>query len=115
MNASRVSEVGPSLTIAVMSGTAYAVNIASRHGFRKVIYMKISFGLSGATGLDAISGLAITILKSRIGIATVPSGSRFTSDVSKIIAIVSVEPPDAVMLNGLTELESTEVSIERSC
>ena len=60
-------------------------------------------------------GLAITILKSRTGIAIVPSGSRLTSDVFNVMLTASVVTPDAVKSKGLDVIVLTDVNIERSC
>ena len=74
-----------------------------------------STGLLDTEGFDAMLGLAITILKSKTGIAIFPSGSRLTSDVCNVMLTVSVVTPDAVKSKGLDVNVLTDVNIERSC
>ena len=74
-----------------------------------------STGLLDTEGFDAMLGLAITILKSNMGIAIVPSGSRLTSDVCNVMLTVSVVIPVAVKSSGLDVSELADVNIEKSC
>ena len=91
------------------------MKIASRHGFCSVIKSYSSTGLFYPEGFEAILGLAITILKSRTGIAIVPSGSRLTSDVCNVMLTVSVVIPVAVKSRGLDVSVFTDVNIAKSC